>query len=105
MGYKYLCHLLYEEWKLKRYTGSIEDLNKSEEPYTEFEQEYKGDYTKYDKIMRKLKLNKGEKETLNCYMQGIGFVQQAKMFSLNPSTIWRRRKSMQNKYLNIVHTL
>ena len=103
--YKYLCHLLYEEWKLKRYTGSIEDLNKSEEPYTEFEQEYKGDYTKYDNIMRKLKLNKGEKETLNCYMQGIGFVQQANMLSLNPSTIWRRRKSMQNKYLAIVDTL
>ena len=105
LGYKHLCHLLYEEWKLKRYTGSIEDLNKSEEPYTEFEQEYKGDYTKYDKIMRKLNLNKGEKETLNCYMQGIGFVQQAKMFSLNPSTIWRRRKSIQNKYLAIANRL
>ena len=80
-------------------------MNKSEEPYTEFEQEYKGNYTRYDKIMKKLKLNKGEKETLNCYMQGIGFVQQANMLSLNPSTIWRRRKSIKNKYLNIVHTL
>ena len=62
-------------------------------------------YANYDKIMRKPKLNKGEKETLNCYMQGIGFVQQAKMLSLNPSTIWKRRKSMQNKYLAIVDTL
>ena len=43
--------------------------------------------------MRKLKLNKVEKEILNCYMQG------ASMLSLNSSTIWRRRKSMQNKYL------
>ena len=70
--YKHLCHLLYEEWKLKRYTGSIEDLNKSdlnksEEPYTEFEQECKGDYTKYDKIMRKLKLNRCEFLLENIY--------------------------------------
>ena len=43
-------------------------------------------YANYDNIMRKLKLNKGEKETLNCYIR-------------------RRRKSMQNKYLAIVDNL
>ena len=55
--------------------------------------------------MEKLNLNKGEKETIECYMAGIGFTEQAKLFGLNLSTIWRRRKSAQMKYLAIAETL
>ena len=51
--------------------------------------------------MEKLNLNKGEKETIECYMAGIGFTEQAKLFALNLYTIWRRRKSAQMKYLSI----
>ena len=63
------------------------------------------DYTKYDEIMEKLNLNKGERETIECYMAGIGFTEQAKLFALNLSTIWRRRKGAQMKYLAIAETL
>lgn len=58
---KILCHKLYEEWKIKRYTESTEDLYRSKEPFTNFEQKQETDYTKYDEIMEKLNLNKGEK--------------------------------------------
>lgn len=83
----------------------MEDLSRSNEPFTDFEQKEEADYTKYDEIMEKLKLNKGEKETLDCYMAGIDFTKQATLFALNLSTIWRRRKSAQMKYLAIAHTL
>ena len=102
---KLLCHKLYEIWKVKHNTQSMEDLSRSKEPYSEIEQKEEADYTKYDEIMEKLKLNKGEKETLDCYMAGIGFTKQAALFALNLSTIWRRRHSMQMKYLAIAHTL
>ena len=74
---KILCHKLYEEWKIKRYTDSTEDLYRSKEPFADFEQKRETDYTKYDGIMEKFNLNKGEKETLECYIVGIGFTEQA----------------------------
>ena len=43
----------------------MEDLSRSKEPCSEFEQKEEADYTKYDEIMEKLKLNKGKKETLD----------------------------------------
>ncbi len=48
--------------------------------------------------------SKGEK-TLDCYMAGIGISRQAALYALNLSTIWRRRHSIQMKYLAIAHTL
>ena len=90
---KILCHKLCEEWKIRRYTDSTEDLHRNKEPFADFEQDKETDYTKYDEIMEKLNLNKGEKETIECY------------FVLNLSTIWRRRKSAQMKYLAIAETL
>lgn len=62
---KLLCHKLYEIWKVKHNTQSMEDLSRSKEPCSEFEQKEEADYTKYDEIMEKLKLNKGKKETLD----------------------------------------
>lgn len=102
---KILCNKLYEEWKIKRYTDSTEDLHRNQEPFADFEQEQETDYTKYDEIMEKLNLNKGEKETIECYMAGIGFTEQAKLFALNLSTIWRRRKGAQMKYMAIAESL
>ena len=102
---KILCHKLYEEWKIQRYVGSTEDLSGREEPFVDFQQKKETDYAKYDALMEKLHLNQGEKETIEGYMAGIGFTQQAKLFSVNLSTIWRRRKSAQMKYLAIADSL
>ena len=102
---KTLCHKLYVEWKIKRHTESMEDLPVSREPNAAFESKETADYTTYDAILERLDLSKGEKETIDCYMAGIGFSEQARLLSLNLSTIWRRRKSAQIKYLAIAETL
>ena len=83
----------------------MEDLPVSREPNAAFEPKETADYTTYDAILERLNLTKGEKETIDCYMSGIGFSEQARLLSLNLSTIWRRRKSAQIKYLAIAETL
>ena len=89
---------------MKRYTESMDALPRSREPFTEFERE-KADYSKHDDLMAKLRLTKGEKEAIECYVAGISFMEQAKLLSVNLSTIWRRRKSAQTKYLAIAGIL
>ena len=101
---KTLCHKIYELWKVKRYTESMDALPRSREPFVEFERE-KADYSKHDELMAKLRLTKGEKEAIECYVAGVSFTEQAKLLSVNLSTIWRRRKSAQTKYLAIAGTL
>lgn len=102
---KTLCHKIYELWKVKRYTESMDALPRSREPFAEFGCEKKADHTKYYELMAKLRLTKGEKETIECYVAGISFTEQAKLLSVNLSTIWRRRKSAQTKYLAIAGIL
>ena len=102
---KTLCHKIYELWKVKRYTESMDALPRSREPFTEFGCEKTADHTKHDELMAKLRLTKGEKETIECYVAGISFTEQAKLLSVNLSTIWRRRKSAQTKYLAIAGIL
>ena len=80
---KTLCHKIYELWKVKRYTESMDALPRSREPFTEF----------------------GCEKTIECYVAGISFTEQAKLLSVNLSTIWRRRKSAQTKCLAIVGIL
>ena len=102
---KTLCHKIYELWKLKRYTESMDALPRNREPFAEFGCDKETDHTKHDKLMAKLRLTKGEKETIECYVAGISFTEQAKLLSVNLSTIWRRRKSAQTKCLAIAGTL
>ena len=90
---------------MKLYTESMDALPRNREPFTEFGCEKTADHIKYYELMAKLRLTKGEKETIECYVAGISFTEQAKLLSVNLSTIWRRRKSAQTKYLAIVGIL
>ena len=65
------------------------------------EAESEEQFDKAERLIRKMHLTKGEKEVLNCYMQKVGPVKTAKLLKVNRSTIWRRRQSMQRKYLKI----
>ena len=56
---------------------------------------------KVDKTIRKMKLNKGQKKTLMCYMAGMTFVEIARHLSINLSTVWRHRQQLQQKYLAV----
>ena len=55
-----------------------------------------------DTIIGKMQLTIAETETLNYYMAGLGFVEIAQMQNVNNTTVWRRRKSIQKKYLRYV---
>ena len=53
--------------------------------------------------IRKMKLTKAEKDVLKCYMAGMTFVQIAKCLSVDNSTVWHRRRRLQNKYITYVN--
>ena len=102
---KVVCHKIYEILKIRKNTERAEDLHKRGEPYVLLEEKKETDYTKYDEILSKLNLTKEEKETIDGYMAGISVTQQARIFNVYNSTIWRRRKKVQDKYLAIEVTL
>ena len=102
---KVVCHKIYEILKIRKNTERAEDLHNSREPYVLLEDNKETDYTKYDEILSKLNLTKEEKETIDGYMAGISVTQQARIFNVYNSTIWRRRKKVQDKYLAIEVTL
>ena len=54
-----------------------------------------------ERTIRKMKLNKGQKKTLFCYMAGMTFVQIAKHLSIDLSTVWRHRQQLRQKYLSL----
>ena len=49
-----------------------------------------------------MRLTIAETETLNYYMAGLGFVEIAQIQNVNNTTVWRRRKNIQKKYLRYV---
>ena len=60
------------------------------------------DFDKVDAIINKMQLTQPELETLNCYMMGMQYIQIARYFNVDHSTIWRRRKRIQEKYYKYV---
>ena len=58
--------------------------------------------TKVNTIITQMHLTIAETETLNHYMAGLGFVEIAQMQNVSNTTVWRRRKSIQKKYLRYV---
>ena len=64
--------------------------------------EEKEDYTTVDTLVEKMRLTDYEIETLNHYMAGLGFVETAKILEVANTTIWRRIKSIQNKYCKYI---
>ena len=60
------------------------------------------DFDKVDAIINKMQLTQPELETLNCYMMGMQYIQIARYFNVDHSTIWRRRKRIQEKYYKYI---
>ena len=60
------------------------------------------DFDKVDAIINKMQLTQPELETLTCYMMGMQYIQIARYFSVDHSTIWRRRKRIQEKYYKYI---
>jgi len=79
-------------------TVSYENLTVRQEPYIDFDDTAEKQNDNIDNTIAKMHLNKGQLETLNCYMAGMTFVEIAQFLSVNLSTVWRRRLQLQQKY-------
>ena len=49
-----------------------------------------------------MNLKQGELDTLNCYMAGMTYCEIARFLDVNFSTIYRRKLSLQKKYMRVV---
>ena len=100
--YRHALRYIEKEYLSGYKTISIEECSPADASIdfvTQYEIE---DYTKVDKIINQMHLTIAEEETLNYYMAGLGFVAIAQMQNVNNTTVWRRRKSIQKKYLRYV---
>ena len=100
--YRHALRYIEKEYLSPYKTVSIEECSQADasidfEAETEIE-----DYTKVDTIIHQMRLTVAEAETLDYYMAGLGFVAIAQMQNVNNTTVWRRRKSIQKKYLRYV---
>lgn len=88
---------IYKRWLFNRNTREIyikTDCYKQDFFKEDFEESFK----KCAKIIRKMKLTKGEKQTLDCYIAGMRFTEIADKLKIDRSNVWRRRERIQNKY-------
>ena len=72
------------------------DAVKVAEPFKEDTTEHS--YKTVEKIIRKMHLTKKQKQTLNCYLKGMGVCEIARLLCVNNTTVWRSRMILQRKY-------
>ncbi len=97
------CDNYLTKYKFNRYNSIELDYKDKyyQELQTTMEEIKEDDWTEYDTIISKMNLKNYEIETLNCYMAGMTYCQIARFLNVNFSTIYRRRQSLQRKYLRL----
>ncbi len=96
--YRYLGNYIQRRKRENEHNNSLEALEYNE-PFSEdirldnTEQE-----NEVDEIIERMNLSVEERETLLCYMAGMGYVEIAKYFEVTNTTIWYRRQRIQKKY-------
>ena len=88
---------IYKRWLFNRNTREIYIKTDCYEQEF-FEEDFEESFKKCAKIIRNMKLTKGEKQTLDCYIAGMRFVEIADKLKIDRSNVWRRRERIQNKY-------
>ena len=91
---------IYKRWLFNRNTREIYIKTDCYEQEF-FEKDFEESFKKCAKIIRNMKLTKGEKQTLDCYIAGMRFTEIADKLKIDRSNVWRRRERIQNKYNEI----
>ena len=91
---------IYKRWLFNRNTRGI-DIKKDCYEQDFFKDDLEESFKKCAKIIRKMMLTKGEKQTLDCYIAGMRFTEIADKLKIDRSNVWRRRERIQNKYNEI----
>ena len=103
------CYRCADNYLQKQYTRhlantiSLDERITSESETTDEEQ--KNDYTAVDGLISKMKLTAAEYETLCAYMAGLTYLEVTRLLNVNRTTIWRRRMSLQRKYVLTINNL
>ena len=92
-----VSHEIYKRWLYKRNTRKIFIKTDSYEQDF-FKDDLEESFKKCAKIIRRMKLTKGERQTLDCYIAGMRFVDIADTLKIDRSNVWRRRERIQYKY-------
>lgn len=97
----YRCADNYLQKQYTRYMANTISLDEriTSESETILDDEQKNDYTVVDGLIAKMKLTAAEYETLCAYMAGLTYLEVTRILNVNRTTIWRRQKSIQKKYL------
>ena len=88
---------IYKRWLFNRNTREIY-IKTDCYDHEFFKEDLEESFKKCAKIIRKMKLSKGERQTLDCYIAGMRFVDIADTLKIDRSNVWRRRERIQNKY-------
>lgn len=101
---KQACHrvIFLQIQSEREFIYNTTSLNKkalTKELSTELELAETKDNDYIDNAMDKMQLNEGQRDTLNCYLAGMQFVEIARFLSVNISTIWRRKQQIKRKYI------
>ena len=101
---KQACFSVADRYLAKNYVAPMlntASLNEqiATEPETTLADEQKNDYTAIDGLISKMNLTAVEQETLSILMAGFTMLQIGRILNVNRTTIWRRQKSIQKKYM------
>ena len=107
---KRACFRYTDRFLDKQYTRHLihtVSLNESitSAPITIPEDEPKADENAFDSLIAKMKLTTVEYEILCAYMAGITYIEISRLMNVNPTTIWRRKMSIQKKYMRAFNSL
>ncbi len=100
--YRHLGNYIQRRKRENEHNNSLEAMEYNE-PFTE---DIRLDNTEQEKevdeIIERMNLAEEEKQTLLCYMSGMGYVEIAKYFEVTNTTIWYRRQRIQRKYKSLM---
>ena len=97
----YRCADNYLQKQYTRYMANTISLDEriTAEPETILDGEQKNDYTAVDGLIAKMNLTAVEYETLCACMAGLTYLEVTCLLNVNRTTIWRRKMSIQKKYM------
>ena len=101
---KIVSHEIYKRWLFNRNTREIHIKTDCYEQDF-FKDDIEESFKKCAKIIRNMKLTKGEKQTLDCYIAGMRFVEIADTLKIDRSNVWRRRDRIQQKCRRVYEEL
>ena len=105
---KSACYRCADNYLQKQYTRHLSNIISLDERITAesettLDDEQKTDYTGVDGLISKMKLTAAEYETLCAYMAGLTYLEVTRLLNVNRTTIWRRKMSIQKKYMLVTN--